>query len=121
GCGVEGEKLAQSKASEYGSAQGASHFGAFAKAYDEWNRTQHTRHIGHEDGTQSQYGGLLYSLARWQAVATLADQGKVNHHNGVFHDDAYQEKKPQQGHEAEILLGKLEGQQCAQAGGWQSG
>ena len=59
-------------------------------------------HGGHHDGAEAQQAGLVNRVERRFAFLALGFERKVDHHDGVFLDDADQQDDADQGDDAEF-------------------
>ena len=119
--GVERKHLAQQQSAHHGNAQRAPQLRSHARAHRQRNARQQRGHGGHHDGTEAQQAGLVDRVGRVHAALALALQREVHHHDAVLLHNADQQNDADDGHDAQVLLEKDEGQQRAHARRGQSG
>src|ERR1700722_18314530 len=121
GRGVEGEELTHDEAADDADAERATKFGTGAGAEGQRESAEEGGHGGHEDGAEAQHAGLEDGVFGAFAAFALGLQGKIDHHDGVFLDDADQQNDADDGDDVEVLLEKHEREHGADAGGGKGG
>ena len=121
GRGVERQKLAHDEAADDADAERAAKFGAGAAAEGERERAEEGGHGGHQDGAEAQHAGFEDGFFGAFAAFAFGLQGEVDHHDGVFLDDADEENDADDGDDVEVLFEEHEGEHGADAGGGKRG
>ncbi len=119
--GVERQHLADDQAADDGDAERAAQFGAGAGAERQGEGAEQGGHGGHHDGTEAQHAGFEDGVAGVLAFGALRRQGEIDHHDGVFLDDADQQNDADDGDDAEVGFGDHQSEQRADARGRQRG
>src|ERR1700756_5402513 len=119
GRGVESQKLAHDEAADDADPEGAAKFGAGAGAKGQGKRAEESGHGGHENGTEAKHTGFEDGVLGAFAAFALGLQGEVDHHDGVFLDDADEQDDADNGDDVEVLLEKHQSEHRADAGGWE--
>ncbi len=117
GGGVEGEGLAEDQSADDGDAEGAAEFGAGAGAEGEGEPAEEGGHGGHGDGAEAEDARFEDGVARGFVVGALGLEGEVDHHDGVFLDDADEQDDADEADDAELFVAEHQGEQRADAGG----
>src|SRR5579883_2453906 len=113
---IEREQLAEDQPAYNRDAEGAAQLATVAEADREWKRAEQGRTGGHHDGAESQQTGLVDRLLRREALAALGVEREINHHDGVFLDQADEQDHADQPHDAELGLEEHQRQHRADAG-----
>ena len=101
--GEQRQQLAEHQSADDGDAERLAEFGAGAGAQHQRQRAEDRRHGGHQDRPEPQQAGLIDRLARRQAFDALGLQREIDHHDGVFLDDADQQNDADDGDDVEIV------------------
>src|ERR1035438_470927 len=115
------EQLGDQQAADDGDAQGLAEFRAYAHADRQRKAAEQSGHGGHHDGPEAQQAGLIDGFNGRQALVALCLQSKVDHHDGVLFDNAYEQDDADEGDDAEVGTGEQEGEDGAHAGRRQRG
>src|SRR5882724_13006207 len=110
GRGVESQKLAHDEAADDADAQRATKLGTGAGAEGEWKRAEQGGHGGHQDGAEAQHAGFEDGVFGAFPAFAFGLEGKVDHHDGVFLDDADEENDADDGDDVEVLLEEHKGE-----------
>ena len=78
-------------------------------------RAEKRGHRCHHNRPETQQAGFADGRPRIQPLLALGLNGKVDHHDGVFLDDADQQDDADQGYDAEFSTESEQRQQCADA------
>src|SRR6267142_6879752 len=117
GRGVESQKLAHDEAADDADAKRTAKLGTGAGAEGQGESAEKCGHSGHEDWTKAQHAGFEDGFFGAFAALTLGLQGEVDHHDGVFLDDADEKDDTDDGDDVEVLLEEHESKHRADAGG----
>src|SRR6266851_2825562 len=99
GRGVERKKLAHDEAADDANAEGAAEFGAGAAAEGQGEGPEEGGHGGHKNRAEAQHAGFEDGVFGAFPAFALGLQGEVDHHNGVFLDDADEENDADDGND----------------------
>src|ERR1700736_6292071 len=119
--GVQRQQLTQNQATDNGDSQGAAQFSSHARPQSQRQSRQQRRHGGHHDRAKTQQARFVNRVPRRPAFFALGLQSKVNHHDGVFLDDANQQDDSNQRNHAEFRAAQQQRQNRAHSRGWQRG
>jgi len=72
-------------------------------------------HGGHEDGPEAQQAGFVDGIQRREILFALQLNGKIDHENGVFLDDADQKDDADQGDQVQVGSGDFDSEYRADA------
>ena len=114
-CGEQSEQLAHDQAAHDGDAQRTPELGSRAVAQHQRQRTEQRRHGGHQDRPKPQERCPGDRLARREALLALRVQGEIDHHDGVFLDDADQQDDADDAEHVQIVAGDDQSQHGADA------
>src|SRR5215470_1787953 len=100
---VQRQQLGYEKAADYRNAKRLPQFGTGAGAERDRQRAEDRREARHHDGPEPQQAGLPYRFLGGESYST-ALEGEIDHHDGVFLDDADQHHDADHGDDREIHL-----------------
>src|SRR6202790_471693 len=121
GRGVKSEELAHDEAADDADAEWSAKFGTGAGAEGQRESAKKGGHRGHKDGAEAQHAGFKDGVFGAFAAFALGLQRKVDHHDGVFLDDADEQNDADDGDDVEVLLEEHESEHGADAGRGKSG
>ena len=101
--GEQREHLADDQAADNGDAERLAQFGAGSGTEHQRHGAEDRGHRGHHDRPEAQQAGLVDRVTRRQALDALGLQGEVDHHDGVFLDDADQQNDADDGDDVEVV------------------
>src|ERR1700688_777873 len=104
GRGVKSQELAHDEAADDADAERAAKFGAGAGAESEGKCAEEGGHGGHQDWAEAQHAGLEDGVFGAFAAFALGLQSEIDHHDGVFLDDADEEDDADDGNDVEVLF-----------------
>ena len=113
--------MAEDQAAHDGDAERAAEFCADSVAEREGKSAEKRGGGGHHDRAEAEEAGLKDGVDRRFAFFSFGFEGEVDHHDGVFLDDADEQDQADQGDDAEIGAADEERQECADAGGGERG
>jgi len=87
---VKSEQLRKNQSSDPGQAERTPRFRSRIKSQRDGQRAHERSHGGHHDGTETQQRTLIDGFLRRFAAVALFFQRHVDHHDGIFLDDAHQ-------------------------------
>src|SRR5262249_42111421 len=99
---VERKDLAQNKAADDSDAERAAKFGTHAAAESERQAAEERGHGGHHDGTEAKQASFVNGIERRLPFHAFGFEGEVNHHDGVFLDDADKKNNADESDNAEF-------------------
>src|SRR5271169_71793 len=102
--GVEGEELAHDESADDADAEGAAELRAGASAEGQGQSAEEGGHGGHENGAETEHAGFEDGLFGAFAAFAFGLEGKVDHHDGVFLDDADEQDDADDGDDVEVLF-----------------
>ena len=111
---VEREELREQQTADDGEAERLPHFGASAEAKGNRQGADQRGHAGHHDRAEADQTGFENGLLRGDIFRALPVEGEVDHHDGVFLDDADQHDDANKGVEAQIDLEHVKRDQRAE-------
>src|SRR5579859_6256665 len=118
---IKSKDLAQDEAADDGDAERAAKLGANTGAKREGKTAEKRGHRGHHDRTETQEAGFVDGIERGFAFDSFGFKCEVNHHDGVFLDDANQEDDANERDNTEFRAAEEKGGNGADAGGRQRG
>ena len=116
---VQRQYLTEDEAADDGNSERPTKFAAVAEADGERQRTEQGRIGGHHDRPEAQEARLENRLRRGKAATALSFQRKVDHHDGIFLDEADEQDDADQTDDAEFGVTDHQRQHRANAGRWQ--
>src|SRR5438874_556022 len=119
--GVERQNLAENQAAHDSYAERATKLRTDAVTKCERQAAEKRRHGGHHDGTKAQEAGFVNGIERRLPFLAFGLESEVDHHNGVFLDNADQENDADEGNDAELSVADQESKNRADAGGRERG
>src|ERR1700761_6762261 len=117
--GVKSQDLADDETTHDGDSERPSQLRADAGSESKRQAAEESRHGRHHDGPETQQAGLIDRVERRLTAITFGFKGKVDHHDGVFLDDAYQQNDANQRDDVEVFMADEESEDGADAGGRQ--
>ena len=116
---VEGQQLGNDQAADHGQAERLTGFAAGAEAERDGERAHQGGHGGHHDGAETEEAALVNGDVR-RSSATLSVESDINHHDGIFLDNADEHDEADEGVDVEVETEKHQREQRAEAGGGQA-
>src|SRR5579863_4953711 len=121
GRGVKSQDLADQKTTDNRNAERLTQFRADAGTQRERQSAEQRGHGRHHDGTEAEQAGLIDGVDGILAFLALGFEGEVDHHDGVFLDDADQQDDADEGDDAELRPADDQRENRADARGRQRG
>src|SRR6266576_366139 len=119
--GIEGQQLAENQAANDGDAEWTAQLGTDAGSERKRQTAEQRGHRGHHDGPETQQAGFVNGVERRLAFLAFSFEREVNHHDGVFLDDADQQDDANERDDAKFRATKQEGKDGADSGGRKRG
>src|SRR5258706_7932206 len=104
GGGVKGQQLAEDKPADDSDTQRTTQFRADATAERERQATEQRGHGSHHDGAETKQASFVDGIERRLPFLALGLQCEVDHHDGVFLDDADEQDDADQRDDAEFRV-----------------
>src|SRR6267143_177314 len=120
-CGVKGQQLAEDKAADDSDVQRTAQFRTHAGAERERQATQQRSHGSHHDGAETKQASFLDGIERRLPYLALGLEGEVDHHDGVFLDDADEQDDADQRDDAEFRAAEKQRKNRTDACRWERG
>src|SRR5258706_10440265 len=120
GSDVERQHLREQQAAYHGEAERHARAAAGTEADRDRQAAHECRHGGHHDRPEADQPGLVDRLRSRHALAALRLDGEVDHHDGVFLDDAHQHDDADERVHVELEAEGHQREQRAQARGGQA-
>src|SRR5689334_5337931 len=114
--GIERQQLAKDQSADNGDTEGAAQLRADASPDGQRQAAEERGHSGHHDRAEAQQAGFVDSVERQLPFFALGFQREVNHHDGVFLDDADEQDDANQCDDAEFRVVKQQGENRPDAG-----
>src|SRR6266566_1152351 len=115
GRGVKRQQLADKQAANDGNAERPTQLRADAGAQSKRQAAEQRGHGGHHDGPEAQQAGFVDGVDRRLAFLALGLEGEVNHHDGVFLDDADEQDDANEGHDPKLRVAQKKSKDGANA------
>src|SRR5262249_16376715 len=115
--GVEREDLAQDEATDDGDTQRTAQFGANAGAKSKRQAGKERGHSGHHDRTKTKQARFVNRIHWSFPFVAIGFERKVNHHDGVFLNDADEKNDTDERDDAELRPAKKKRENGANSGG----
>src|SRR6266699_3239237 len=115
--GVKRQQLAEKKAANDGDAQWTAQFRPNTGTESKRQAAEQRGHCRHHDGAEAKQAGFVDGVERSLALFAFGFEGKINHHDGVFLDDADEQDDANQRDDAEFRAAQEQGENRANAGG----
>ncbi len=109
--------MSENQADDDGDAQRTAQFRTHARAERERQATEQRSHRGHHDGPETKQARFVDGIQRRLPFLALGLQREVDHHDGVFLDDADEQDDADQRDDAELRPAKKQRENGANAGG----
>src|SRR5215471_3378328 len=106
GSGVERQQLTENQAADNCNAQRTAQFRTDARPQRERQATKQSSHGGHHDGPEAQQAGFVDGVEGRFPFLALGLEREVNHHDGVFLDNADEQDDANERNDAEFGTAK---------------
>ena len=115
------DHLREQQAADHREAQRLAQFGTRAQAHGDGQRAHQRRRGGHHDRAETQQAGGADRFVRRHAAVALRIEREVDHHDGVFLDDADQHQDADHGDDRKIHVEQPQHRQRADRSRGQAG
>ena len=119
--GVEREGLTEQQPADHGDAERPAQFRTETGTQRQWQAGEQSGHSGHHNGAEAQQAGFVDCVGGIFSVLAFGFQREVHHHDAVLFHDADEQDDADDRDDAKILMKNNQGEECADAGGGQSG
>src|SRR5713226_3447736 len=116
---VQRENLAEDQAANNGDTQRPAKLGANTGAERQRQAAEQCRHGGHHDRAETQQARFVNGIQRRLPFLAFGFEREVDHHNGVFLDDADQQNDADQRDDAELCATQQQSENRAHTRGGQ--
>ena len=113
--------MRKNQSSDHGQAERTPRFRPRTKSQRDGQRAHERSHGGHHDGTETQQRTLIDGFLRRFAAVALFFERHVDHHDGIFLDDAHQHDDAHERVEIQIEMEDHQREQRSKTCGRQTG
>ena len=113
--GEQGERLANHQSADDCDAQRSAQFRSDAHTDGQRHTAEHGGERGHHNRPETQQCGTVNRFYGRHAQLAFSLQRKVNHHDGVFDDQADEQNDPDERDDVQVRPGDQQGQNSARA------
>src|SRR5258708_7543289 len=113
--GVKRQQLAENQAADNGDTEGPAQLRANASAERQRQAAEQRGHGGHHDGPRTKQACFIDGVERSLSFLALGFEREVNHHDGIFLDDADEQDNSDQRDDAEFRAAEKQRENRANA------